>query len=291
LRTLYDPSLPFFKGNLHMHTTRSDGRLSPDEALSCYQAKGYDFAALADHWVPSEPGRFRGMTVLSGVELHTNVDEVQVAHIVGAGFDPERLSLPDKQCSAQALIDAIGAAGGVAILAHPCWSMNAAEFISSLHGLSGAEVYNTFSGVPWNAGRADSAHILDLAASKGCLLPLVAGDDCHRYDGEEGVSYTLVNARENTPEALLDALRAGRFYASQGPNFRQITLDGREAAVECSPCEHVVFYSNLQWGSERCVNGRDLTSARYRLDEEERFLRVELIDRFGRRAWSSPVSI
>jgi hypothetical protein len=291
LRTLLDPNLPFFKGNLHMHTTRSDGRLSPDEALARYQARGYDFVALADHWMPSEAGRVGGMTVLTGVELDTNVDENQVAHIVGAGFDPDKLMLPDERASAQALIDAINRAGGIAILAHPSWSMNTVEFIRSLHGLTGAEVYNTFSGIPWNAGRADSSHVLDLTASMGCLMPLVAADDSHRYGGEEGVSYTMVNARENTPEALLEALRAGRFYASQGPSFRQITLNGREAAVECSPSEHVVFYSNLQWGSKRCVSGRDLTHARYQMDEKERFLRVELIDRFGRRAWSSPVAV
>ena len=288
---LINPSLPFFKGNLHMHTTRSDGRLSPDDALSRYQARGYDFVALADHWLPSRSGRVQDMTVLSGVELHTDVDGDQVAHIVGAGFDPDRLVLPERQANAQALVDAIKAAGGVAFLAHPSWSMNTVEFIQSLKGLSGAEVYNTFSGIPWNAGRADSAHVLDLAASKGCLLPLVAADDSHRYGGEEGISYTMVNARENTPEALLEALRAGMFFASQGPAFRQITFNEREVVVECSPSEKVVFYSNIQWGSGRCVSGRDLTNAHYRMDEKERFLRVELIDRFGRRAWSSPMAV
>lgn len=274
-----------------MHTTRSDGRLSPDEALARYQARGYDFVALADHWLPSGTGRVKGMTVLSGVELHTDVDGDQVAHIVGVGFDPERLTLPDEQSSAQALIDAINRAGGISILAHPSWSMNTVEFILSLEGLSGAEVYNTFSGTPWNADRASSAHILDLVATKGRLLPMVAADDSHRYGGEEGVSYTMVNARENTPEALLEALRAGSFFASQGPAFRQIMLNGRDVAVECSPCEKVVFSSNLQWGSERCISGRDLTHVHYRMNEKERFLRVELIDRFGRRAWSSPVEV
>ena len=214
-----------------------------------------------------------------------------MAHIVGVGFDPKKLMLPDKRAGSQPLINAIRAAGGLAILAHPSWSMNTVEFIQSLEGLSGAEVYNTFSGIPWNADRANSAHILDLAAMKGCLLPFVASDDSHRYGGEEGVSYTMVNARENTPEALGEALRAGRFYASQGPAFQQITLDGRDVSVSCSPCERIIFSSNLQWGSERCVSGRDMTVAQYRMNEMERTIRVELIDRFGRRAWSSPVGV
>ena len=274
-----------------MHSTLSDGRLSPDEALRAYQARGYDFVALTDHWRPSKAGAFHGMTVLPGVELDHEVDGDQVAHIVGAGFDPERLRLPDEHAGAQALIDAIRAADGIAILAHPAWSMNTLDFICSLEGLSAAEIFNTFSGIPWNTGRADSSNILDLAASKGQILPLVASDDCHSYGGEEGVSCTMVNARDNSAEALIEALRSGRFYASQGPGFRQIAIDGRYVSVECSPCERVAFYSNIQWNENRCFSGWDMTHVRYRMDERERTIRVELFDRFGRRAWSSPVAV
>ena len=274
-----------------MHTSLSDGRLSPEEALRRYQARGYDFVALTDHWQPSKTGRFQGMTVLPGVELDADVDGEQVAHIVGAGFDPEKLALSGINANAQALIDAIRSAGGVAILAHPAWSMNTVDFICSLSGLSGAEIFNTFSGIPWNTGRAESSYILDLVATKGLLLPLVSSDDAHKYAGEEGVSATMVNARDNSPEALVEALRAGRFYASQGPYFEQIAIDGREVDVTSSPCERIVFYSNIQWEEGRCVSGRDLTHVHYRMSEKERYLRVELIDGFGRRAWSSPVRV
>ena len=249
------------------------------------------FVALTDHWSPSPGGDVSGMTVLPGVELDTEPDDDQVAHIVGAGFDPEQLVLPGMGAKTQALIDAIRAAGGVAILAHPAWSMNTTEFICGLEGLSAAEVFNTVSGIPWNAGRADSSHILDLAASKGKLLPLVASDDSHGYAGEQGVSRTMVNVRENSREAITGALREGRFFATQGPLFRQISIDGRYVTVECSPVDRVVFYSNIQWSEHRCFSGRDLTSVRYRLEETERYIRVELIDRFGRRAWSGPAEL
>lgn len=291
MRTLYDPSLQFFKGNLHMHTTLSDGRLSPEEALNSYRAKGYDFVALTDHWRPHESADFMGMTVLSGVELDTWADEDQVVHIVGVGFDADKLDLSCRDFGAQALVDRIRAANGAAILAHPAWSMNTVEFINSLHDISGAEIFNTFSGIPWNAGRADSSQILDLAAVKGAPLPLVACDDSHRYGGEEGVSATVVNASDASRESLMDAILAGRFYASQGPAFHQVSIDGRDVLVECSPCDRIIFYSNLQWSSKRCVNGRDMTSAYYQMDERERTVRIELIDRFGRRAWSSPVAV
>ena len=40
----------WLKGNLHTHTTLSDGRLSPQERVTAYEARGYDFLALTDHY-------------------------------------------------------------------------------------------------------------------------------------------------------------------------------------------------------------------------------------------------
>ena len=39
----------WLKGNLHTHTTNSDGRVAPQARLDQYAAKGYDFLCLSDH--------------------------------------------------------------------------------------------------------------------------------------------------------------------------------------------------------------------------------------------------
>ena len=65
---LFDPKLPFFKGNLHCHTTESDGKLSPDEVVALYRDLGYDFLALTDHRRLSAPTHLEGcMLLLSGM--------------------------------------------------------------------------------------------------------------------------------------------------------------------------------------------------------------------------------
>ena len=51
----------WYKGNLHTHTTRSDGRKSPEEVMALYRDHGYDFLALTDHWIPSEEGERDGL--------------------------------------------------------------------------------------------------------------------------------------------------------------------------------------------------------------------------------------
>jgi len=41
--------MPLLKGNLHAHTTFSDGRRPIDEVIARYRELGYDFLAITDH--------------------------------------------------------------------------------------------------------------------------------------------------------------------------------------------------------------------------------------------------
>lgn len=288
---LFDESLPFLKGNLHCHTTLSDGHLTPEESLALYRNMGYDFLAFTDHWRLGKFGCFRGMALLSGLELDVTLHD-QVVHLIGIGLD-DWVEPASRDRTPQQLLDLIRAQHGRAILAHPAWSLNTPEMIASLNGLSAVEIFNSFSGIPWNAARADSSCVLDLAACTGTLLPFVASDDTHAYTGEAGMSYTCVQAAESTPQAILTALDAGRIYASQGPDFRQIEINDDRMIVDSSPVDTVIFYSNLPWVSGRCRSGHDMTHHEYPFQRErgERFVRCELIDCFGRRAWCSPIAL
>lgn len=69
--------LPTLKGALHVHTTCSDGDLSPLEVLRIYRDLGFDFIALTDHDFimragayerENVPDEFEGMLVFKGVE-------------------------------------------------------------------------------------------------------------------------------------------------------------------------------------------------------------------------------
>lgn len=90
---LFDPKLPFFKGNLHCHTTVSDGKLSPDEVVALYRDLGYDFLALTDHRRLSAPTHLEGcMLLLSGMEMdYTLPGEVLAPDRRGDGRAPQWL--------------------------------------------------------------------------------------------------------------------------------------------------------------------------------------------------------
>ncbi len=210
-------------------------------------------------------------------------------HIVGVGLN----DAPSEQTLAcldpNQGISGIREAGGLAILAHPHWSLNTLEMLKRLKGLSAMEIYNSVSNTPWNGRRADSSAFADLAATHGMALNLVASDDAHFYNGDECKSFIRLNAPECSREALLSALDQGRFYASQGPSFEQIELTEAELVVRCSPVNHVIFYSNRPWVSQRCVTGKGMTRAAYPLHPADRYLRCAIIDENGREAWSNPL--
>jgi len=280
----------WLRGNLHMHTTRSDGRVSVEEAIARYERAGYDFIAVTDHWVRSEKGTTAGgMLLLSGCEYNIG-DTVQqgVYHIVGVGMETAP-ALERTEKSPQRIIDEINAAGGVAILAHPAWSLNSAEDVARLTGLCGTEIYNTTSAVPPNV-RPYSGLFVDQLASLGVLLPCMGADDAHRYVHDAAVCAIMVHAREKSHEAVMEAIRAGDFYATMGPSV-SLTVEGGEAVVTCSPAAQVEFYSDAVWNDSRVTQGEGITTARCRLLPFETFVRAEVVDSEGRRAFSSPVRV
>ncbi|MCQ2432260.1 MAG: CehA/McbA family metallohydrolase [Clostridia bacterium] len=286
----------WFKGNLHTHTTRSDGRRSPEDVIALYRENGYDFLALTDHWkyAPSYMTE-DGLLLLSGLEYNINGADILkgVFHILGIGMkeDP-MISREGGDPAGQDIVDTIHAHGGVAILAHPAWSMDTCDQVMSIHGYDATEIYNSVSGLPHNC-RPYSGEVIDQCAARGCVIPCIADDDTHFYDGEQCLSYIWVQADELTDDAIVEAIRAGRFFATQGPKFSLSTRreDNGDIMVKvnCTPVRSVVFYTGSVWCGGRSVCGEAVTEAEFRMRAQDRFVRVELIDENGMHAWATPI--
>ena len=282
----------WWKGNVHMHTTHSDGRAEPEAACKGYLEAGYDFIALTDHWKQSEEDSYQGMLMIPGVELDTMTDGCW--HIVGLGMQRpialqrdeggKRIHLP-----AQTLIDGIREAGGLAILAHPAWSLEQPADIVKLTGLAGTEIYNSVSGYPYSS-RADSSVILDLASVLGLRLPYLAVDDTHFYREEPYRGFIYVQADECTAPAIVEAIREGRFYASQGPRIYKDYFENGEYVVKVDQAVSVVFYSATYYQRDTTQVGdkEGLKEARFRLKASDHFVRAMVTDSLGRHAWTSP---
>lgn len=289
---LFHENKPFFKGNLHTHTTNSDGKMDPQDTIALYKQHGYDFLSITDHRVrTTDVMDHEGMLVLPGTEMDFALPG-QTIHLVGIQV-PLSIADFDRAQGPQAFISLVNKQGGAAILAHPLWSFNDADTICALQGLCAAEIYNTASQPPWNPDRADATGILDYAANRGSLLRTVASDDTHNYNGDECRSATMLQADNLTPEGIISALKEGTFYASLGPEFVQVEYDGNTVSVTCSPVRSIFFHTNLPWAPKRCVLGEGITHGEYRVQHDmgDAYVRVIIEDEHGLRAWANPFKV
>jgi hypothetical protein len=299
----------FWRGNLHTHTTRSDGHLEPADTVAWYRDNGYDFVAITDHYVrrfaPSVTDtralRGDGFTTLLGAELHAPRTAVgNLWHIVAAGlpvdFEPVAPGETGPQLAARA-----AASGAFVVVAHPAYYGLTVADIESMPAAHAMEVFNGASELAYEMGH--SGHILDVMLARGRRIDAVAADDAHFAPEfpefpDHGLGWVEVRAEENDPDALVAALRAGHFYASEGPKLLNVAIDADEVLVESSPVQKVV----VSGGAERyeCRYGRDLIHVRVPLTmfrngghEVDPLLgthiRITVVDAAGKRAWTNPI--
>ena len=175
--------------------------------------------------------------------------------------------------------------GGLAVLAHPAWSLNTPEQIMALKNIDATEIYNTVSAVG-QSFRPDSSVIIDMLAGRGREYPLLAVDDSHRYVGEDAcISYIMVECDSADYAELKKAIIEKRFYATQSPEIH-LTRVGNSFRVDCSPVSKIYFASNSAY-CKRSSIGQGLTSAEYTPYPSDRFVRAFVVDADGRTAWSN----
>jgi len=289
----------FHRGNVHTHSSRSDGRRTPEEVCAFYREAGYDFLCLSDHFlerygfpVTDTRGERRdGFTTLLGAEVHAPANSHgEIWHILAVGLPVDFAPTAEGE-TGEALAARARAAGAFVGIAHPQWSSLTIEDGRAMSAHAHAvEIFNTSCAV--ETGRADGTALLDALVSEGHRhLSAIATDDAHFTCDDAGHAWTMVKATSNEPEALLAAMKAGHVYASTGPELHCVARDGDEILVECAAARTVALVGRGSRSVYRVADGeRPITALRLPL---ERFAgdwcRVVVIDRAGRAAWTGPV--
>ena len=292
----------FWRGNLHTHSTRSDGVLEPEEVCRRYRAEGYDFLALTDHFigiygypiVDTLPFREQGFTTILGAEVHSGaMANGELWHILAVGLPadfrapdaPDFRVHPGMESGADLAARAV-AAGAFVAVAHPQWSgltLADARGITAAHAV---EIYN--HGCAAGCDRPDGFGIADLLLTEGRRISLIATDDAHFSEPDHFGGWVMVKAEANTPEALLAALKAGEFYSSQGPDLRDVRIYADRVEVDMSACVSMIVQG--AGTAARAVHGQSMTTASLPLERfrNSPWIRVTVIDAAGKRAWSNP---
>jgi hypothetical protein len=293
-----------FRGNLHTHSTLSDGALPPEQVAAAYRRRGYDFVALTEHfterygWPLPDTRALRtgGFTTILGAELHAPATAVgELWHILALGL-PLDFAPPGADETGPQLARRARDAGAFVAIAHPSWSQLTHEDGSSIDAAHAVEIYN--HGCAVENDRGDGWYLLDRLLNAGRRLLALAADDAHFRHGERDAfgGWLNVKAEALEPEALLAALLAGAFYATQGPEIHELAIDGNELVLACSPVAAI----SILGGTSRSVTrvGEAITGGAFDLSATDNpwlgagqtpWLRVVAIDPAGRRAWSNPI--
>lgn len=291
-----------------------------------YESRGYDFIVLTDHnkvtevdaaaptpGLPATRVPERGLIVFAGIELtHNPVGCLPAGddsgkcrihvNLLGVTGRPEgkvkwaAYSARERVAKYQAALVQQQTLGGVAQINHPSWFWGmTGDVLAELarRGFPLVEIANV-QFAKWNAG--DATHpsleaLWDDALGRGVTLWGVATDDAHDYSERPGVEYpaggawVTVKARRE-PQAILDALATGRFYASTGVVLERAERDGDELVVEVAAGERGRYTIEMIENGKRVerVVGR---SAR-RAVPATGYLRAVVTRGDGKRAWVQP---
>jgi hypothetical protein len=269
-------------GNLHAHTTFSDGQRSRQAVIDDYADRGHGFLMISDHDVFTGRDEYatvndRGLVLIPGNEV--SKDGPHMLHV-----NATKLIHPHN--GRQRVIDEAVAAGGFVVLNHPNWQDRFDHFslghMAALTGYTGIEIYN---GV---IGRLDgSPYALDKwdqLLSYGRRTWGFANDDSHRETGDCGLGWNCVYVREKTVDAVVTALQQGKFYASTGVTISGIEVQGNIIRLKTTNAERIVAMGHYA-KRIKCVDAKEIE---LEVTDGPRYIRFECWGRGEQFAWTQP---
>jgi hypothetical protein len=287
----------FWKGNLHTHSTRSDGAYTVEAVCHRYREAGYHFIAMTDHFLAkydypltdTRALRTAEFTTILGAELHTDRTEMgELWHLLAVGL-PDDFAPPSEDEKITHLARRALDVGAYVAVAHPAWYCITERDLETLGPVDAIEVFN---GVAFDHNdHADSWQLADIALGRGQRYNICATDDFHgtsgRHDFKRG--WVWVKSESLEPAALLAALKAGHYYSSTGPEIYDIQLfPGDKLIVRCSPANRVLVTGKGSRSVAAQGNGQiefELNLSKF----DSPYCRVTVRGADGGRAWSNPI--
>ncbi len=290
-----------YKGNLHSHTTRSDGAYSAETVIEGYKARGYQFLCLSDHhnYYDRSDSNCDNFIILHGMEGGVGYSRFHLHAVADYSIEVEKRITADSEypideaLTVQETIDEYQKQGNLCIINHPRWSGLEYDDLMGAEGYLGIEVYNHNCECESLTGTATD--YLDYALQRGKRLYAFASDDAHAEDMYKKISeffggWICVSADELTHVGIVNSIRNGDFYAANGPEIIRIEQLGTEIYVKTSPVRSIAFNTFPEHGyNAYSKDGNPISEATYRLLDGTRYVRIEITDFAGKKAWSNPI--
>jgi len=274
----------WLKGNLHTHTTASDGERPHQVVIDDYADRQYDFLMISDHDIYTSPKELsgyeaRGMVLIPGNEVTANG-----SHLLHVNASRRIAPSPKRQAVLTEAVESDPAS--FIIVNHPNWQSTFDHTpmtdLVEWTGYAGIEIFNgtvgRLEGSPYATNK------WDMLLSQGRRVWGFANDDHHLAVGDVGLGWNVVYARRKTLPDIVEALRHGRFYASTGVVIRDIGVAGTTIRIETENAEKIVA---LREHGTRFAQ-TDSAKLEVEVPSGTKYVRFECWGKGERFAWTQP---
>jgi len=249
------------KGDLHIHTTASDGNECPETVSACYRKAGHDFIAITDHNVynaseeAAEKLKFiENFNIMCGEEVHNgyvgffhmvNIGgsySVNDIYINNPGKVEREVAELEKEIEVPKNLDKreylhrvwlyreIKKSGGYAIFAHPYWDI---DYLHTSTPMSKAIMKN---------GLCDAFEVLGGCTPKGNNLQVALYNDLRA----EGTNIPVVGSTDSHTVLKLEHLQRYTIVFAKKKDVINAIDEGYSVAVESLPGENMRVYGSLR---------------------------------------------
>lgn len=174
---------------------------------------------------------------------------------------------------------------------HPAWSLEEYPQYMNYHNMHAMEIFNTGCYVE---GYDDySPRVYDDMLRGGEKIYCICADDNHNHKAPTSGNWDsfggwiTIKADKLDYRTITKALEDGNFYASQGPAIHNIWFEDGEIHVECDPAASIKFMYGDRCGKAVFAEGKELTHASAKVNPDNVFVRITVIDEKGRPANSN----
>ena len=313
---LFPKGQPFYKANLHCHSTASDGEFTPEQLKEAYKAKGYSIIAYTDHevMVPHPELNDDGFLALNSYEaeimddypLGSSFKYRKTCHICLIALEPDNLrqtywtnvyvtkmlrdkhpelvaryaDTPDnkRNFSPEGISDLMETArkdGFFVTYNHPYWSLTDMSDLARCHGMHALEIYN--HGCATGGYDEYDPALLDWMLRNGQRVYVVAADDNHGERSQFG-GWCMICAEKLDYRTVTKALEDGHFYASTGPEIKELWFEDGNLHICCSPAAKIVASFGIRKKVCFRKTDTDLTEAVIPVDKDDIYVRVTVWD-------------
>ena len=315
----------FYKANLHVHSTYSDGRWLPKEIKKAYMERGYSIVAFTDHniLVPHHDLSDDEFLALTGVEI--DIDEGAPTwtfdpclHFCAIAIDPDNdiqpcwhrndyqnqnviyhknevkfdESLPDyiRECTMECAHDMMKTfmdKGFFVTYNHPSWNLETYPTYMQYKYMHAMEIVN--GGSAYNGYEERNSKEYDDMLRGGKKIYCIATDDAHMRGCVDAFgSFTMIKSPDLEYKSITDALVNGNFYASEGPLIDELWYeDGRVYARFAPAKKAFVTKATRNVSKVEAADGEYITEADFSVEDDDGYFRVTVVAEDGKRAYTN----